>query len=137
MFKRIFNDTYNLLLGSFTVFKHSFKRRVTEEYPEKKPILPERFRGKHNWNAEKCCACKSCERVCPTGAIVINKSENNIEFNVDLKKCIFCGNCMYYCPKKAIGMSNDFELATDKKDNLIIAINSLNLNESSNIIDKE
>lgn len=137
MLKPFINGTYNLLLGLFTVFKHSFKKRVTEEYPEKKPMHPECFRGKHNWSAEKCSACKSCEKVCPTGAITINKSESNIEFNIDLKRCIFCGNCMYYCPKNAIVMSNEFELATDNKNDLIIAINSLNSNDSGNIIDNE
>ena len=44
---------------------------------------------------------------------------------------------MYYCPKNAIKMSSEFELATDKKEELIIAINSFNSNTYSNIIDNE
>ena len=137
MFRRFFNDIYNLLLGLFTVFKHSLKKRITGEYPEHKPKLPERFRGKHEWDSNKCCACKSCERVCPACAITVDKTEQGLSFKIDLKKCIFCGNCMYYCPKNAIKMSSEFELATDKKDELIIAINSFNSNTYSNIIDNE
>lgn len=137
MIKRFFIDTYNLLLGLFTVFKHSFKKRVTEEYPEHKPELPKRFRGKQEWDSNKCCACKSCEKACPAGAITVDKSEQGLSFKIDLKKCIFCGNCMYYCPKNAINMTEKFELATDKKDDLIIAINSFNSDTDSNIIENE
>lgn len=137
MVKQFFIDLYNLLLGAFTVFKHSFKRRITEEYPEQKPNLPQRFRGKHVWKYENCCVCKTCERVCPANAISVEKNEKGITFNIDLKRCIFCGNCMYYCPKKAINMTNNFELATDNKENLIIATNSFNSDNNSNIIKKD
>ena len=33
-------------------------------------------------------------------------------------RCIFCGNCSFYCPKNAISMSQDYELATESKENL-------------------
>lgn len=118
MFRKIFNIIKHLCIGHFTIFKHSFKKRVTLEYPEKRPTIPERFRGKHAWNGEKCVACKMCEKVCPANAIHINKTDDNIEFNIELAKCIFCGNCKYYCPKQAIEMTNKFELATTNKDDL-------------------
>ena len=137
MFSHFFKDVYNLILGLFTVFKHSLKKSVTVEYPEHKPALPERFRGKHEWNENKCCACKSCERVCPTGAIIVDKSEQCLSFKIDLKICMFCGNCMYYCPQNAIKMTKNFELATDKKEHLIIKINSFNSDTYSNIIKNE
>lgn len=105
-----------LIKGLLTVFKHLFKRPVTQEYPEKKRVLPEAFRGKPV--VENCCACKLCERVCPSGAIKIVKSEENISFDIDLNKCIFCGNCTYYCPKGAIKMSKEYELATSNRENL-------------------
>lgn len=99
-----------LFNGLLTVFKHLFRRPVTQEYPEKKRTMPEAFRGKPV--VENCCGCKVCEKVCPSGAIKIQKSEEEILFDIDLKKCIFCGNCSYYCPKGAIKMSKEYELAT-------------------------
>ena len=133
---KFINNIKALILGLFTVFKQSFRTRVTGEYPEKQPNIPERFRGLHEWNSEKCCACKICENSCPAAAININKNEKNLSFKVDLKKCIFCGNCLYNCPKNAITMTNKFDLATDNKDDLIIEINSLNSDDESNIINK-
>lgn len=118
-----------LIEGHFTVFKHSFKRRVTLEYPEKKPDLPERFRGKPKWDGSKCIACKVCMRVCPADAVKIEQQDDNIKYDLDLTKCIFCGNCMYYCPKKAIELSKEYELAVDDKSLLNIECN----NEKGNL----
>lgn len=95
-----------------TVFKHLFFHPVTLEYPEKKITPPEKFRGKPV--VENCAGCYCCTRVCPVGAISITKEE----FKIDLSKCIFCGNCEFYCPKGAIKMSNDYELASEDKNDL-------------------
>lgn len=120
-------DIIALIIGHITVFKHSFKKRVTRKYPEIKQTLPDRFRGKPIWSASECIACKLCEKVCPAGALCITKeADNNIKFQLNLEKCIFCGNCAYNCPKKSISMSKEYELATDKKSSLYIEINSLN-----------
>ena len=124
MIKSFLEKLKALFDGHFTVFKHSFKKRVTLEYPEKRPNLSERFRGKHHWDNKKCLGCKVCERVCPAGAIKIEKNDEKLSCKIDLSKCIFCGNCMYYCKKEAIVMSDKFELATDNKDDLYVEMNS-------------
>lgn len=113
-----------LIIGHFTVFKHSFKKRVTLEYPEVKPDIPKRFRGKPDWYGDKCIGCKICEKVCPASAICIEKQDDNINFKIDLSRCILCGNCMYNCPKSAIILTCEYELATDNKNDLIIKKNS-------------
>lgn len=100
------------LLSMFTVFKHLFKKPVTLEYPEKKIQAGEHFRGKPI--VEGCIKCGTCLKVCPTGAIKIEENE----FKIDMKRCIFCGNCAFYCARKAIKMSEDYELATENKDEL-------------------
>lgn len=100
------------IISMLTVFKHLFKKPVTLEYPEKKSLPSENFRGKPVVNG--CVGCTSCIRVCPTGAITISKNE----FKIDLKKCIFCGNCAYYCPKGAIKMSGEYELASQDRNDL-------------------
>lgn len=101
-----------LIMSMLTVFKHLFKRAVTLEYPEKKIISPENYRGKPY--VENCIKCITCIKVCPTGAIKIKDNE----FDIDLNKCIFCGNCAYYCPVKAIKMGNEYELAVCDKSKL-------------------
>lgn len=120
----IWSKVLALISGHLTVFKHSFKKRVTLEYPEIKQNLPERFRGKPNWYPNKCITCKICMKACPADAIVIDKNEDKIEFKIDLSRCIMCGNCMYNCPKDAIVLSHEYELATDDKSELNITLNN-------------
>ena len=96
------------------------KRTVSLEYPEKKRILNDVFRGKPEVSG--CIGCGICQKVCPSGAISIKKDENGkvIEYKFDLKKCIICGNCSFYCPKGAIKMTKEYELASDDKKDLTL-----------------
>ncbi len=114
----ILKDLKALIIGHLTVLKHSFKKRVTLEYPEIKRILPKTFRGKPVWSGEKCIACKICERVCPSAAVKIEKNGESIHYKIDLSRCIMCGNCMYHCPKEAIKLTEEYELAVSNKNML-------------------
>lgn len=114
---------FSLCSGLLTVFKHLFKHPVTQEYPEKKRVLPERFRGKPV--VENCCGCQVCEKVCPSGAIRVIKNGEEVSVNIDLNKCIFCGNCAFYCPKGAVKMSGEYELASSDNGDLKLRYESL------------
>ena len=121
MIKKFLDSIKAIILGLWTVFSQLFKRPVTEEYPEKRPLLNGFFRGKHY--LESCAGCGYCRKVCPSDAITIIKNERIVEkYIIDLGKCIFCGNCMFYCPSKSMRMSDRFELATNLKSNLKIEI---------------
>lgn len=131
-----------LIIGHLTVFKHIFKRPVTLEYPEKRRQLNENFRGVHAFSQEKCTACGTCQRVCPSfGTIEIEKDKNeegkfySKNYSIDLNKCIFCGNCVQYCPFDAIKMTKNYELANEKKSSLKLDINTLKNNYIENIIE--
>ncbi len=113
-----------LIAGLITVFKHLFMRPVTLEYPEKKRFQSDAFRGKPEVNLGEngCIGCGVCKKVCPSGAIEYIKNDKGEvdSYNFDLKKCIFCGNCKFYCPKSAIKLTNEFELGTVDKRELIL-----------------
>ena len=114
------------LISMFTVFKHLFKCPVTLEYPEKKRNVGEHFRGKPSVSG--CIKCKTCQKVCPSGAITIEENK----FIFDLKKCIFCGNCSFYCPVKAINMTENYELATEYDKELKLTYDLEDTNERNN-----
>jgi Ni,Fe-hydrogenase III small subunit/ferredoxin len=86
-------------------------------YPDAKPVLPERFRGRPLVNADLCAPqCHACVDACPTDAIAI--SENQLFF--DLGRCLFCLDCSEACPKGAIHHSKDHGLAARRRSDLVV-----------------
>ena len=74
---------------------------------------PEGFRGKIQYDKDKCTGCKLCIRVCPSGAIEFKEKEKKIK--IYLARCTFCSQCNDVCPVNCLSMSNEFLLAdTDK-----------------------
>ncbi len=70
---------------------------------------PKTFRGKISLHVEMCTACRTCETVCPSGAINITKVGDSYEHKVWHNTCCFCGNCGFFCPTGAIYNTNDFD----------------------------
>ncbi len=112
------------------VFKYSFKKRVTIEYPFEKSLLSARFRGEHalrrySDGEERCIACKLCEAICPAQAITIEAEEREdgmrktTKYDIDMTKCIYCGLCQESCPVDAIVQSANFEFATETHEELL------------------
>ena len=89
MISLYFKNSSVLLISNTSIFKglcvvgkHLFKPPVTEEYPEEKPILNNRFRGHHK--LFDCKGCGFCKKVCPTNAIIIKKNEEKFRFFINI-----------------------------------------------------
>lgn len=89
----------------------------TYPFPAKTPVMPERFKGRPILHYDKCNQCQKCEKICPTGAIVLK--ENKI--CIDIGKCIFCGSCAQICSSGVIEYSGNYRLAATDRDNLMIS----------------
>ncbi len=123
-----------LLQGLFITLGRIFKRRDTIQYPEKKHVPPEGYRGLHRLNRHeneriKCVACEMCATACPAQCIDIEPSaapwedgeeRYPVKFEINLLRCIYCGFCEIACPKDAIELTEIYDFAGYTRDSLLI-----------------
>lgn len=112
------------------VFLHAFHKRETVLYPEVKPYLPPRYRGRiiltrDPDGEERCVACYLCAVACPVDCISLQATEDESGrrypefFRINFSRCIFCGLCEEACPTYAIQLTPDFEMGEYNRNNLV------------------
>ena len=134
--KGTISKVISMIEGLFIVLKHAFKRPITIQYPEVKRQPASRFRGLHyltKWSdgLDRCVGCELCAIVCPAQAIYVKPAANDPEnphshgeryaadFQIKMIHCIYCGYCEEACPTGAIILSNEYELATESREQMI------------------
>jgi len=114
--------------------------KVTSKYPDEPYVFPERFRGIQHFEPEKCIVCNQCVRICPTGCITLvgkanpdpDKKGKVIDtYDINFEICILCDLCTEVCPTEAIVMTNNFELATFSRDDLMKDLKWLDNNNTN------
>ena len=112
------------------VGKHLFSKKDTIQYPEEKPDLPARWRGRIILSCdpdgkERCVACHLCSAVCPVDCIALQAATDKNGrrypefFRINFSRCIFCGFCEEACPTYAIQLTPDFEMCEYDRQNLV------------------
>ncbi len=120
----------SVIRSMWVVFLHMFHRRVTVQYPEEKPKLAPRWRGRIILSRdpdgqERCVACYLCSVACPVGCIALQAAEDEHGrrypkfFRINFSRCIFCGLCEEACPTYAIQLTPDFEMGEYNRQNLV------------------
>ena len=120
----------SILRSMWLVFMHMFRKRATVSYPEQKPYLPPRFRGRIILSRdpdgeERCVACNLCAAACPVGCIALEPADDGRGrrypefFRINFSRCIFCGFCEEACPTQAIQLTPDFHMAEYERKNLV------------------
>ncbi len=110
-------------------FLHLFHRRETIRYPEQKPYLAPRYRGRIILSRdpdgeERCVSCYLCAVACPVDCISLQKTAEDGRwypefFRINFSRCIFCGYCEEACPTYAIQLTPDFEMSEYERRNLV------------------
>jgi NADH-quinone oxidoreductase subunit I len=126
------------LVTSFLTFLHLFHRSETIQYPEQKPPLSPRYRGRivltrDPDGAERCVSCHLCAAVCPCDCIELQKTAEPDNwtpetFRINFSRCIFCGFCEEACPTSAIQLIPDFEMSEFSRQNLVYEKDHLLIN---------
>jgi formate hydrogenlyase subunit 6/NADH:ubiquinone oxidoreductase subunit I len=102
-----------------TLVHSVFRRPATHLYPAVKAEVPEHFRGQIRFIAKNCIGCRMCMRDCPADAVEIRKvGEKRFEAQFNLGRCIYCAQCVDSCPKSALAVTDRFELAAYRQDQL-------------------
>jgi len=112
-----------IFAGLATTFRHLFKPKITQEFPEVRPQLPANYRGVHRLNRDeqgrtKCVACYMCSTACPAHCIDIvaapspwpDREKYPETFVIDELRCIYCGMCEQACPVDAIELTTLYDL---------------------------
>ncbi len=108
-----------------SVTLHHFRNEppITVQYPFERMNIPDRYRGLHILEQDKCIDCHLCAKACPVDCIEIEAIHHGRtlewkKFTIDYKKCIFCEFCIPPCPVDCIHMTTEYELATDNVDDM-------------------
>ncbi len=93
---------------------------VTKAYPAELAHISEHFRGRPHFDFEKWTDARPAAEVCPTGAISLRDSDDSREVTIDYGLCVFCGLCAEASSDKAVRITQEFELATKSRRNLVL-----------------
>ncbi|MEQ8200058.1 MAG: NADH-quinone oxidoreductase subunit I [Syntrophomonadaceae bacterium] len=114
-----------LLKGLGITAKHAFEREITQQYPEERPFLQDRFRGSLAYDYPKCIACGLCIKACPNNVLTLEtykdedtKKKKVDSYSIDLQYCLFCNLCVEICPTDTLYFTHEFELTTDNREGI-------------------
>lgn len=121
--RNVWDSVWSTMMGLAVTGKYLWKEKpVTVQYPDERMPIPDRYRGIHYLEQEKCIYCFQCARACPVDCIEmeatrVGKEYDWVKFTIDYNKCIFCELCVYPCPKDCIHMGKEFALVSfDRKE---------------------
>lgn len=133
-FQNIFENVRTIAIGMKITIKYCFQKTVTVPYPEHRLSFAPRYRGIHEFEADKCIACDLCAKACPVDCIYIDKSAPRkidkktgkaaggelLRFAIDYSKCLFCALCTEPCPTLCIHMGKLHDLSSYSRKEVVV-----------------
>ena len=133
-FRNIYDTLKSVAIGMRITLKYCFSKSVTIHYPFEKLAFAPRYRGIHEFEADKCIACDMCAKACPVDCIYIDKSAPRkidkatgkatggelVRYAIDYQKCMFCALCTEPCPTDCIHMGKNHDLSAYSRDDMVV-----------------
>lgn len=130
----IIKGIISLMEGLGVTLKHCFRKPITLQYPEQRPDISLRFRGRLVMPVDpatkenRCTACMICVKACPNHSLDCVKMTGEdgkpkpkaASYTYNMGSCIYCNLCVESCPFSAIIMSDDYETGTENKADLTL-----------------
>lgn len=138
-FRDIWLSIKSIAIGMRITLKYCFSKTVTIQYPYEKLAFAPRFRGIHEFEADKCIACDMCAKACPVDCIYIDKSAPRkidkktgkavggdlLRYAIDYQKCMFCALCTEPCPTDCIHMGKNHDLSSYTRADMVVEFQEL------------
>ena len=125
--------------GMELTLRYMFSKTVTVQYPYEKISFSARYRGIHEFEADKCIACDQCAKACPVDCIYIEKSAPRkidkktgkaaggdlLRYAIDYQKCMFCALCTEPCPTDCIHMGKLHDMSSYSRREMVVEFTEL------------
>jgi NADH-quinone oxidoreductase subunit I len=133
-FQNIYDNVRSIAIGMKITLKYCFQKTVTVQYPEHRLTFAPRYRGIHEFEADRCIACDQCAKACPVDCIYIEKTAPRkidkttgkaaggelTRFAIDYSKCLFCALCTEPCPTDCIHMGKLHDLSSYSRADVVV-----------------
>ena len=81
-------------------------RPATILYPAQPAKKTPLTRGHVTLDGSRCISCGTCQRRCPSQAILLNKEAKT--WQIDRLRCVVCNSCVDTCPVKCLVMDTQY-----------------------------
>ncbi|MCB2182938.1 MAG: 4Fe-4S binding protein [Desulfobulbaceae bacterium] len=131
-FKYLFDGIKSLAIGLKITNKEFLTKPITLQYPHESVKMTPRYRGhielirNDETSTHQCVSCGMCEKGCPSGCISVKskkvpgvKGKVLTAYILNFTTCSLCGQCVENCKFGAIRFSNEYNLASRRKEDYI------------------
>ncbi len=131
-FKDLITGIKSLAIGMKITNKEFLTKPITLQYPHEALKMTPRYRGhieliKHpETSTHSCVSCGMCVKGCPSNCITVKskkipgvKGKVLTDYILNFTTCSLCGQCVENCKFGAIQFSNEYNLASTRREDFV------------------